>query len=121
MIHHGAVRPESAASTRAEETTRMRLWHLTVVILVLAVVFSLVRDPVGRAGLIVFVTGLGEAAAGLAAVMALFQTVGAIGMARGLAEHAVAVAATTLVLIVGTAIMTFWLFVGAWLLQATIP
>ena len=99
----------------------MRLWHLTVAILVLAVILSIVRDPVGRVALIVFVTALGEAALGLTAVMALFQTIGAIGMARGLLDHAEALAATTLVLLVATAIMSFWLFIGAWLVQATVP
>ena len=99
----------------------MRLWHLTVVILMLGVVFSLVRDPVGRVGLIVFVTGLGETALGVTAIMALFQTVGAIGMARGLLEHAEAMAATTVVLAVATAVMSFWLFIGVWLIQATLP
>jgi hypothetical protein len=99
----------------------MRLWHLTVVILMLGVVFSLVRDPVGRVGLIVFMTGLGETVLGVTAIMALFQTVGAIGMARGLLEHAEAMAATTVVLAVATAVMSFWLFIGVWLIQATMP
>jgi hypothetical protein len=99
----------------------MRLWHLTVVILMLGVVFSLVRDPVGRVGLIVFMTGLGETVLGVTAIMALFQTVGAIGMARGLLEHAEAMAATTVVLAVATAVMSFWLFIGVWLIQATLP
>ena len=57
-------------------------------------------------GLIVFVTGLGETALGVTAIMALFQTVGAIGMARGLLEHAEAMAATTVVLVVATAVMS---------------
>lgn len=99
----------------------MRLWHLSVAILVLAVLMSIVRDPAGRVALIVFVTGLGEAAMGLAAVMALFQTIGAIGMARGLLDHAEALAATTLVLLASTVVMSFWLFIGAWLIQASVP
>ena len=37
----------------------MRLWHLVLLILVLGIVFSIVRDPVGRIALIVFVTALG--------------------------------------------------------------
>lgn len=99
----------------------MRLWHLTIAVLLLGIVFSLVRDPVGRVALIVFVTGLGETVLGVTAIMALFQTVGAIGMARGLLEHAEALAATTVVLAVATAVMTFWLFVGVWLIQTTTP
>ena len=99
----------------------MRLWHLSVAILVLGVLMTIVRDPAGRVGLIVFVTGTGETALGLAAVMALFQTIGAIGMARGLLDHAEAVAATTLVLLAATTVMSVWLFMGAWLIQATVP
>jgi hypothetical protein len=99
----------------------MRVWHLTAAVLMLGIIFSLVRDPVGRVALIVFITGLGETILGVTAIMALFQTVGAIGMARGLFEHAEAVAATTVVLAVATAVMSSWLFLGAWLVQATIP
>lgn len=99
----------------------MRLWHLTVFILMLGVVLSIVRDPVGRIALIVFVTALGEVILGTTAVLALFQTIGAIGLARGLFDHAQAVAATTLVLIIATTFMSTWLFVGAWLVQATLP
>jgi hypothetical protein len=121
MIQRGEARSKPAAQYQAEETTRMRLWHLTVAILVLGIILSILRDPVGRVGLIVFVTALGEAVLGVTAVMALFQTVGAIGMARGLLDHAEAVAATTLVLIAATAVMSLWLFIGAWLINATVP
>ncbi len=99
----------------------MKIWHLTVVILIVAVVLTLFRDPVGRVGVIMFVTGLGEAVFGVTAIMALFQTIGAIGMARGVFEHAEAVAETSLVLVVATAVMSFWLFAGVWLVQATLP
>ena len=75
----------------------------------------------GRIALIVFLTALGEVVLGTAAVLALFQTIGAIGMARGLYERGGAVAATTLVLIIGTTVMSFWLFLGAWLVQALLP
>ena len=99
----------------------MRLWHLSVAILALGMVMAIVREPAGRVGLIVFVTGLGESAMGLAAVMALFQTIGALGMARGLLDHAEAVAATTLVLLAATAVMSGWLFIGVWLIQVAVP
>ncbi len=99
----------------------MRLWHFFVFILVLGILLAIVRDTVGRIALIVFVTALGEVILGTTAVMALFQTIGAIGMARGLFEHGQALAATTLVLIVATAIMSMWLFVGAWLVRAVLP
>jgi len=99
----------------------MRLWHLVVLILMLAILLAIVRDTVGRVALIVFFTALGEVILGTTAVMALFQTIGAIGMARGLFEHGQALAATTLVLIIATTIMSMWLFLGAWLLQAVLP
>jgi hypothetical protein len=99
----------------------MRLWHLFVLILALSVIFTIVRDPVGRIALIVFMTGLGEVVIGTTAVMALFQTIGAFGEAKGLFAHAEAVATTALVLIIATTIMSTWLFAGVWLVRASIP
>jgi hypothetical protein len=99
----------------------MRLWHLVLLILVLGIVFSIIRDPVGRIALIVFLTAIGEVVFGVTAVMALFQTIGAIGLARSLLAHAQAVAATTVVLVIATATMSMWLFIGAWLVQAVLP
>jgi hypothetical protein len=99
----------------------MRLWHLVLLIMMLGFTLGILRDPVGRIALIVFVTALGEAVLGTTAVLALFQTIGELGMARGVLAHATAVAATTLVLIIATTVMSTWLFVGAWLVQATLP
>ena len=99
----------------------MRLQTLAFVILFLAFILTLGRDPAGRVGVLVFFTGVGEVALGLAAVMALFRTVGAIGEADAVLEHADALAATTVVLAVGTAAMSAWLFVGAWCIQASLP
>jgi hypothetical protein len=99
----------------------MRLWHLFVFILALSLILAIVRDQVGRIALIVFVTALGEVIVGVTAVLALFQTIGAFGEAKGLFAHAEAAATTTLVLIIGTTIMSSVLFVGAWLVQATLP
>jgi hypothetical protein len=99
----------------------MRLWHLFVFILALSLILAIVRDPVGRIALIVFLTALGEVVIGTTAVMALFQTIGSLGEAKGLFDHAEAVATTTLVLIIATTIMSSWLFVGAWLVHASIP
>lgn len=62
----------------------MRLWHLFVVILGLSLVFTIVRDPVGRIALIVFLTALGEVVIGTTAILALFQTIGSLGEAKGL-------------------------------------
>ena len=98
----------------------MRLWHLFVFIIALGLVLAIIRDPVGRIALIVFFTALGEVVFGTTAVLALFQTIGAIGEAKGVVAHAEAVATTTLVLIIATAVMSSWLFAGAWLVQASL-
>ena len=99
----------------------MRLWHLVVFIMGLGLVLAVVRDPVGRIALIVFVTALGEVIIGTTAVLALFQTIGSLGEAKGVVAHAEAVATTTLVLVIATAVMSSWLFAGAWLVQASLP
>jgi hypothetical protein len=95
----------------------MRLWHTLFMVAALACVLTLTRDPVGRAFVIVLLTGLGEVGFGLAAVLALFQTVGALGEAKGVYAHAEALAATTVVLTLSTALMSGWLFIGAWLVS----
>jgi hypothetical protein len=99
----------------------MRLWHLVVFIMGLGLVLAIVRDPVGRIAMIVFATALGEVVIGTTAVLALFQTIGSLGEAKGLVAHAEAVATTTLVLVIATAVMSSWLFAGAWLVQASLP
>lgn len=99
----------------------MRLWHLFVFIMILGMGLAIARDPVGRVALIVFVTALGEVVIGTTAIMALFQTIGSMGEAKGLVAHAEAVATTTLVLVLATALMSSWLFAGAWLIQASVP
>ena len=73
----------------------MRLWHLVFVVVLVALVLALARDPVGRVALIVFVDRRwARWSSGPTAVMALFQTIGALGEAEGLVAHAEAVAAT---------------------------
>jgi hypothetical protein len=99
----------------------MRLWHLFVFIIILGTVLAIARDPVGRVAMIVFVTALGEVIIGTTAILALFQTIGSLGEAKGLVAHAEAVATTTLVLVLATAVMSSWLFGGAWLVQASLP
>ena len=99
----------------------MRLWHLVLLIMVISLVLTIVRDPVGRIALIVFATALGEVVFGTTAVLALFQTIGSLGEAKGLFAHAEAVATTALVLIIATTVMSSWLFAGAWLVQVSIP
>ena len=57
----------------------------------------------------------------LTAIMALFQTIGALGEARGLAAHIEALAATVVVLIVGSAVILGLLFAGALLVRLSVP
>jgi hypothetical protein len=94
----------------------MRLWHVASLVAATAFILTLARDPITRIFLIVFTTGLGEVVFGLTAVMALFQTVGALGEAKGLADHAEALMATSVVVGLATALMSGWLFVGFWLI-----
>jgi hypothetical protein len=98
----------------------MRLWHLFVVILALCVIFAIVRDQVGRIAFIVFVTALCEVIIGTTAVLALFQTIGSLGEAKGMFAHVEAVATTTLVVIIATTVMSSLLFAGAWLVRASL-
>lgn len=99
----------------------MRLWHLVFAVLVVAVVLALARDDVGMVAMIVFVTGLGECVLGTTALMALFQTIGAIGESKGWTDGMTALTATTVVLMVSGVVMTGWLFVGVWVLKAFGP
>jgi len=98
----------------------MRLWHFLLAVLLLAVVFAIARHEVGRVSLIVFVTGLAEFLLGTTAVMTLFQTFGSLGEARGLAEHAIAIAATILVLIVAALVMNVVLWAGVALVESVV-
>lgn len=90
----------------------MRLAHLLFLVALLALTLTMLREPIGRVFVIVFLTGLGELVLGLTAVMALFQTIGSFGDAKEFVEHVEALAATTVVLAIGTAAMWLWLFMG---------
>ena len=73
-------------------------------------------DPAAGPALIL---GAGGAARAIAAV--LLEAGVAVTIANRTPDHAEALAATTLVVLAATAVMSFWLFAGAWLLQATVP
>ena len=119
MLGSGRLRNAMGRTVSVAEGV-MRLWHLVFAVAVVAVVMTLVRDDAGRVAVIVFGIGVGECAFATAALMALFQTVGAFGTARGLIAHATAIAATTLVLATASTIMVAWLFAGAWLVGASL-
>ena len=97
----------------------MRLWQLILAIALLAILLTLGREPTPRLFLIIFGTGLGEVVLGLFAIMALFETVGALGAAKDLPSHAEAAAATTVVLALATGLMSAWMFAGFWLVWWT--
>ena len=99
---------------------RMRISTTMLAVLVLAVVFTLLRDETGRVGVIVFITGLGVTIGGVAALMTLFETVGALGEARTWPACAQALVATALVLAVGSAGMLGAIFVGFHLVRLTV-
>ncbi|MEJ7638816.1 MAG: hypothetical protein WKF75_12790 [Singulisphaera sp.] len=119
MLGRGRLRNARGGSVSVAEGV-MRLWHLVFAVAVVAVVMTLVRDDAGRVAVIVFGIGVGECAFATAALMALFQTVGAFGKARGPIAHAAAIAATTLVLATASTVMVAWLFAGAWLVGASL-
>ncbi len=99
----------------------MRISHLLFAVLVIGTLMGIVRDEVGRVAVIVFFTGLGTVLSALASIMALFQTIGAFGEARGVGAHVEALAATIVVLAVGSATMLGLLFGGALMVQWAIP
>jgi hypothetical protein len=99
----------------------MRLWTFLVLLVFLAIGFTLSRDPVGRVAVIVFVTGLIELAIGTTAIMTLFRTVGAIGRAESPAAYMQAVASTAMVVLVASIIMVGLLYVSILLLKASVP
>ena len=83
----------------------MRLSTLVFAVLILGTIMGIARDEVGRVAVIVFFTGLTTSIAGVASIMALFQTVGAIGEAKTVVAHVEAMAATVLVLFFGSILM----------------
>ena len=98
----------------------MRIRHLIYAVAAVSVMMAIGRDPTARVFLIVFATGLGEVLFGTTAILALFQTVGALGEAKGLRAHVEAVAATSVVLVVAMALMSAWLFAGAWFVSMSV-
>jgi hypothetical protein len=91
----------------------MRLLHLVYIVFMLALAFAVAREPVGRVALVVFVTLAGELACGTTAMMLLFQTVAAIGEARGVLEYVQSLMATAFVLVVAAWLMIAMLWICA--------
>ena len=99
----------------------MKLGTWLFAILVLAVAMGISRDEVGRVAVIVFVTGVAVIASGLAAILALFRTIAALGEARNLFDHLEAMAATVGVLAIGSTIMIGLFFAGARMVTWAVP
>jgi hypothetical protein len=99
----------------------MRISTLVFAILLIGTVLGIARDEVGRVAVIIFFTGLGTVIAGVTSILALFQTVGALGESRSLGTCIEALAATLVVLAVGSATMLGVMFGGGLLIQWAIP
>jgi hypothetical protein len=98
----------------------LRLWHFFLAILLIACVLTATRSDAGRVAVVVFFFGLAEVVCGVTAIMALFQTVGAIGEAKHPWSYTVALAATFLVTFVATIVMNFILWLGVDLVQRVV-
>jgi hypothetical protein len=81
---------------------------------------TVARSDAGRVAIVVFVVGLAEIICATTALMALFQTVGAIGEAKSIPAYTVALAATVLVVFVATVIMNSLLWFGVDLVQRVV-
>ncbi len=99
----------------------MRLSTLVFAILVIGTILGIWRDEIGRVAVIIFFTGLGTVVAGVTSIMALFQTIGALGESKSIGTCVEALAATLVVLAVGSATMLGVMFGGGLLLQWAIP
>ncbi len=93
----------------------MRIGHLILAVFLSAIVMSLVRSPAGRVTVVTFVFGTAMMAAALVTLLAMFQTVGSLGEARGLGQHLEALAATAAVTVVGAGVTLMALWAGIWL------
>jgi hypothetical protein len=92
----------------------IRIWHLLVAVLVVAVVMGMWRDVVSRVSLIVFVAMSGECAIGVAGILILFRTLAEIGYATRPHQYARALGRTAVVLASTTFFMTFVIWLGIW-------
>jgi hypothetical protein len=90
----------------------MRIWHSILLVYFVALALTLCREPAGRVGIVVFLTGIAELICATAAVMMLFQTLGSVGEADGLVGRLRGLAASTCVLIVAGGMMAGMLAFG---------
>ncbi len=98
----------------------MRLWHLVFAVVATALALTLAREPAGCVAVVVFIVGLAMLSVATAALMALFQTVGALGAARTFYDGAEAVVATTLVLVTATGVIALLFLAGGLILKVAL-
>ena len=98
----------------------MRIWHLFWESWSRRFCSAVLRDPAGRVGIVVFLMGLCETVLGVTALMALFQTVAAIGYANRFSAYIESIVATILVLAVASLVMNGVLWVGFWLIRESL-
>lgn len=99
----------------------MRLSTWLFLVVVLGTAMAIARDDMGRVALIAFVTGVAVIATVLTAVMALFQTVAALSEAGTLTAQVEAIAATAVVLAIGSSASLGLLYAGAVLVAWSVP
>lgn len=93
----------------------MRVGHLLLAVFLSAIVMSLARTPEGRVMVVTFVFGVAMVAAAITTLLAMFQTVGSLGTARGGAQVVEALVATAAVTVVGAGVTVMALWAGIWL------
>ena len=91
----------------------MRIWHLVAAVFLVAVLLSLLSEPAGRVGVIVFLTASGEVFCGVVGVMTLFHTLGSLGHARDLGEAVQCLTATFVVMFLVSLVMATMFVIGA--------
>jgi hypothetical protein len=99
----------------------MRLWHVLVLVFLVAMALSVWQSEYGRITLVLFLTGIGEVAVGATALMNLFKSVGAFGNAKSFQAHVEALVATALILTAGSIGMTAVLWFGGVVIQMVSP
>ncbi len=105
---------------QTERTAGMRLWHLSVAVLVLGMVMTIARYPAICYGLTLWTMILGVAAIAIASGVALVRTIVSVVTAHGQPDAIRAVLATILVLLVAPTVMIVWVYTCGWLIWVSI-
>lgn len=98
----------------------MKIWHIVVAVLLLALMLAIARDEIGRVALVIFLTAMGAVVIGTSSIMMLFRTIGEFGAARSLVSHIEALFATAGVLVFGGGSMLAVLWCGAAVVRSVV-